>query len=392
MRYRILTNLAILGCVVVACGHGAGKMQGLLTEGRPDEALRDADKCLAETPGRVECLTARAQALDMLGRGGEAAEAWFTVVQVDHSHDTAWERLVAYVDAIPAPSFGVELLGAIPQPAWRVPSDRLQHWAAQASRGDSIVAAASTLSTAAEWADAVETLRSAVRTDGGRVEIRRALCDALLNGAVRGESFSERTGPLREVVAICSQQALMPSVRGELEESAARAVALLEHERGSLAAAKTYQPWPGARFDVSVDTLSYYPRIQFRCDETKYADITIDFSAQDPQHTLVGERISLLQYPKTGSPSVGTLKGAPSVIVLAELGDYRLVSVGGLKGWVLSGSLAEKHRFTAEIKPRGSMELRVRPAMAHVRVDVDGMNVFRGDVELKPYVVYRWSF
>ncbi|MCU0612461.1 MAG: hypothetical protein MUE60_11815 [Candidatus Eisenbacteria bacterium] len=394
MRDGYLKGMWALVAAVAACGHGTGKLDGMLAEGRIEDALRKAEECLVETPGRLECLAARAQALDGMGRTGDAAEAWYAVLRAENGHGVAWERLVAYADRVPAPAFGVELLDAVAQPEGFVPADRRQIWARLTARADSILSAAGSLGEAAEWGDAAEALRYAVRTDGGRAETRGALCGALLSAAARGETAEERSAPLREVLALCGDGSLMPSVRERLKEHMGRASTLLEHEKTSLTAAQTYKPWPGARFDAFVDTSSYYPRVQFRCDETKYADIAIDFSAQDPQYSLVVERVSLLQYPRAGSPSAGAVvvKGSPFIIVLAEHGDYRLVSVGGLRGWISTGSVAERHRFTTEIRPRGSMELRARPARAHIRVDVDGMNVFRGDVDLKPYVSYRWSF
>lgn len=395
MRYQRVILPALIAAVG-ACGHGGGRLSELMTSDRFDELLVEAEACVAKTPQRAECLEARARALDGLGREGAAAEAWRAVLNVDPAHVTAWERLARFVDTLPAPSYGTDLLRAFTPSADMVSPERREAWAAGASRADSVRVAAVALGQGAEWERGVQTLRAAMRLDRTNLEIRRALCTALRDASERGESWAERTAPLHEVILVCSDEGLPPSTRAQLDQTLAEARTRLEQERTSFEAARTYRPWPGARFDASIDSMSYYPKVTFRCDETKWADITMDFAAQQAQYTLVGERVSLLQYPRPDSPPLGTVvgsgKGAPSVVVLAEVGDYRLISVGGLKGWVRSGNVAVKHRFTAEIKPRGSLELRVRPATAHIRIDVEGMNVFRGDVDLKPYLVYRWSF
>ncbi|MBN1423330.1 SH3 domain-containing protein [Candidatus Fermentibacteria bacterium] len=391
MRYRRVMGCAMM-CAVAACGHGSGNLDGMLAEGRLDDVLRESAKCLESAPERLDCLVARARALDTLGRVGEAAAAWHSVVNVEATHTEAWERLIAYVEDLPAPSFALELIGTAAPPGHAVGADRHQLWSLQVQRAESIMAVGQAMLHGAEWGSGLKALRDAAALDAGGSQFREALCLALFGAARRGETAAERLAPLREIITLCSDMRLLPSVQDRLREHGERGREFLAREEEALAAARTYSPWPGARFDATVDTCSFYPRIEFRCDETKSADIAMDFPAQSPQHTVVGERVSLLQYPSPAAPSVGMLKGSPSVIVIEEQGDYRLVSVAGLKGWVQSGSIAQKHRFTAEIRPRGSMELRVRPAKANVRVDVAGLNVFRGEVDLKPYVVYRWSF
>ncbi len=266
-------------------------------------------------------------------------------------------------------------------------------WEERSARAESLVMAASHVGNSAVWQDAAGLLRLAVATDGGRVEPLQALCQVLLEASARGGRFSERVHPLEEVEWLCMDARLLPSVRERLTPLASRASGMVRQETEWREAAEAFTPWPGARYDVMVDTTSYFPRIVFHCDETSSAEVSLDFPPQAAQHALGTERATLLRHPRDDAPALATVtaRGSPSVIVLAEEGEYRLVCVGGLRGWVRYGLVTEKRRFQAEVKPRGSVELRARPCTAELRIDVNGANVFRGEVALKPYLVYRWS-
>ncbi len=63
--------IALCG-VMLSCGHGGGRLQGLVAQERWEEALRRSDECLRESPRRLDCLVggSAGTGLAQMARGG----------------------------------------------------------------------------------------------------------------------------------------------------------------------------------------------------------------------------------------------------------------------------------------------------------------------------------
>ena len=90
MKFMVMAPL-VVGLCVISCGHSVGKIDGLMEEGKYDEALLISDECLQEKPNDAMCLSYRAQVLERLGKTGDAAMTWLKIVAVSYTHLRAHE-------------------------------------------------------------------------------------------------------------------------------------------------------------------------------------------------------------------------------------------------------------------------------------------------------------
>jgi len=167
---------------------------------------------------------------------------------------------------------------------------------------------------------------------------------------------------------------------------------MLEEEISAYREAVDYVPWADAPFEAVADSFNYFPTMLFRCDDSQYADIWIEFPPGRGRYVIVGTSVEILSGPDPSASAVGVIRGSAGMVILEKGPSYSLVSVGETKGWVRSDKIVEKNRFRFELEPRGSTEFRTTTAIAKIRVEVNGASYFRGEIELRPYVHYRWSF
>lgn len=371
--------------VAVACGHGGGSVRGAAPPEDVGETLRRMDECVRRQPHNLECAVRRAEVLEALGRHQEALRQWADVVALSPGHAMAWERVRALAETLSAYSWGVSLAQRVPPP-WS--PDVTEGWRASVARADSLLGLAGEATRVKNLEEACRILRTALQVDASHDPARLSLMQVLVARAVRGSTWSQRTAPLREALDVGAHPLGGPS--GEMATLEDEARTMLANEVQALEAAKGFVPWAGAPFFVVVDTTSYHPSLVFRCEERAWADLTLEFPAQSPCYVLVGKRVSLVRDPRPDSPPVGTFAGGLTAVVLDQHGPYSLVRVGDAVGWVSRDCVVPKYELAAELGPRQSFEVRVTPGIVQVRMRARGRPVFRGEVNLKPYLVYVW--
>jgi tetratricopeptide (TPR) repeat protein len=383
-------------CIVVsACGHGAGNLDKLFAEGRSDEVLRVSAECLEQNPGDENCLLFRAKALERTRQFGDAIAAWRELLSSHPGNREALDRLLHYTAQVPDPALGLWVRKHA-SPGNEVPDDEsLRLWEESIAIRDSLVRKAAQHASSGILKEAIRLLRQARRYDGGDLSVRQKLCNALLHVSRHGLTLATRTAPLEECRALLEDRYLEPSHRAALEGETRRAHARFDEEMAVYERAASYTPWARAPFIALVDSSSYFPWIRFRCDETHYADIEIEFPPGFGQFVLAEESADVRAGSVVDAPIVATIRGSAGMVVLEKGPSYFLVSSGdeaGWKGWIRRDILREKNRITYELTPRGSVEFRTAVTKARITVDVNGMNFWRGEVDLEPYIRYEWSF
>lgn len=381
--------------LILACGHGAGNLDRLFAEGEVDEVLRVSAECLVKNPKDENCLMFRAKALERSGRHGDAIAAWKELLSTNRSNREASDRLLRYAGQIPDPVLGLWVLERVPTEEVEFSGDSRQLWEEAVSARDSLAREAAQRTNSGMLSETINLLKQARQYDGADLDLRRQLCNALLRVSQHGLTLAARTTPLKECRVVLEDRYVEPSHRQALEGEIARVHAQLDDEITTYERAATYTPWARAPFIAFVDSSSYFPWIRFRCDESQYADIKIEFPPGYGQFVLTEKAAHVRSGSVADAPSVAMIRGSAGMVVLEKGPSYFLVSSGdetGWRGWIRRDILREKNRVTYELDPRGTVELRTAVTKAHITVDVNGLNFWRGEVDLEPYIRYEWSF
>jgi hypothetical protein len=394
---RAAVSCGLLGvCVLLSvCGHGVGNLEKLFEQGDVDEVLRVSAECLEENPTDENCLLFRAKALEGSGRFGDAIAAWKQLLSAYGSNQEASDRLLHYAGRIPDPVLGLWVVERALAQEVGLSHDSRQLWVEAISARDSLIGEAARRTDSGMLTEAIRLLEQAREYDGADLDLRRDLCNALLRVSQYGLTLAARTAPLKECRALLEDRYLEPSHRQALEGEMERVHAQLSDETTDYHRATTYIPWARAPFIAVVDSSSYFPWIRFRCDESQYADIRIEFPPGYGQFALTEESAYVRSGSVADAPIVATIRGSAGMVVLEKGPSHFLVSNGdetGWRGWIRQDILREKNRVSYELDPRGTIEFRTAVTKAHITVDVNGLNFWRGEVELEPYIRYDWSF
>ncbi len=392
MRIKRIALCFVLAASCFACGHGKGSLEDLLVHGRIDEVLRVSSECLDQSPKEVKCLEYKARALEAAARPGEAIDVWETLLDVDRENADALQRLIDYAKEIPRPRLGLLVLERSSAASALIPEGQREEWEASIRETDKILGQARICAARGMVYDSAELLRQALDLDGARIDIRTELSGILIRTSGRGLNFSERVSPLREGLSLAEDRFLNRSAKDQLKELRENARIILEDETETYREAVDYVPYARAPFEAIADSTRYFSTMLFRCDDSQYADIWIEFPPGEGRYVIVGTSAEILSAPDPSASVIGVIRGSAGMVILEKGPLYSLVSVGETKGWVRSDKVVEKNRFRFELEPRGSTEFRTSAANAKVRVEVNGSSFFRGEIKFSPYIHYRWSF
>ena len=389
MKIRVIVPM-IVGLCMMSCGHGIGKIDGLMEEGKYDEALKISDECLLEKPNDTMCLVYKAQILERIGKTGDAAELWSRIADVEPTNTHAVDRLLAIVREQPNPSLGLSLfekgIGTD-----RIGEDDIARWQRSLAMADSLAHEADHFLRHAMVEDAAKLLRYIVKRDGGKISHRLKLLDALIKSSSRGGSFSARIDPLNEAIAIGTSEFLTTEQREKLAQKVDTARNNLKNETEAYEYAMSYQPYPNAKFRAEPDTSRYYPTLYMVCGEGSSAEIRVSFKPDEGQYVVSGTDLEVRNGPTDNSPVITTLSGRAGAHVIERKDDYHYVRIGDIGGWVRRNYVVEKRLFEFELDPRGSMELSCLPSTPSVNIEVNQSSYFRGEVRILPYLHYHWT-
>ena len=380
----------VVGLCVISCGHSVGKIDGLMEEGKYDEALLISDECLQEKPNDTMCLSYRAQVLERLGKTGDAAMTWLKIVEIQPTDAQATDRLLAIVREQPNPSLGLSLyekgIGRE-----RIGEDYIKRWERSLTMADSLSKEADHYLRHAMAEDAAKLLRYIVKRDGGKISHREKLMDALITSASRGGGLAARTDPLNEAIAIGTSKFMTTDELEKLTPKVETARKNLAAETEAYEYAIAYQPYPNAKFRAEPDTSRYYPTLYMVCGEGSTAEIRVSFKPDEGQYVVSGKSLEVRSGSTDNSPIITTLSGRAGAHIIQRKDDYYYVRIGDIGGWVRRDYVVEKRLFEFELDPRGSMELSCLPSTPGVNIEVNQSFYFRGEVRILPYVHYRWT-